>query len=444
LLETGGGAIRRRTAAAVTAALLAGGAGGCDGWLGGPGPEPVVIGADLALTGTGSELGLVHHNALQLRVAQLNQPGLLGDRRLVLRVRDNRSDPQVAASNLAELAADPAVTAIVSGACGRCVTAAAGQLDAHRVPTISLAADDQVATPVAERRHLFKLGPNAGDDAAVLAGELVRDRVATVGLVTVADAYGDAAGREMADVAGRGGFEIVVHQRVGVDDAGSVTAAAEAIAGWSPDPPPGLPPGSPPGLPPGSPPGLPPAPPGAPPAPPGSRTDPLAGPGPDAVVIWAPAPQASQLASDLREAGYRGDLHLDAIAAGDLYQPGDALTGATVVFTHTPVADQLIATTPAKAARQTWFRDYLARYGTYHAQASWAADAVGVIAEAIRRADLAGQPVDRDTIRDKIESTRRLDGLTGLIRYTADQHSGLHPESLTILVAGGGRWRLAR
>jgi branched-chain amino acid transport system substrate-binding protein len=414
LLGTGPGASRRRVAAAVATAVLLGGGGGCGTLLGGTGPELVVIGADLALTGAGSALDLVYHDALRLRVAQLNQPGLLGDRRLQLRVLDNRSDPQVAVANLAELAADPAVTAIVSGACGPCVTAAAGQLEGQRVPTISLAADDQVATPVAERHYLFKLGPNAGDDAAVLAAELVRDRAATVGLVTLAGAYGESGWREMTDAAERGGFEIVVHQRVEPGDTGSVAAAAAGVAGWAPDPAPGLAP------------------------------DPPPEPGPDAVVIWAPAPQASQLASDLRQAGYRGDLHLDAIAAGDLYQPGDALAGATVVFTDTPVADQLIAATPAKAARQTWFRDYLARYGTYHAQASWAADAVGVIAEAVRRADRAGQRVDRDTIRDKIESTRRLDGLTGLIRYSADQHSGLHPASLTTLVAGGGRWRLAR
>jgi branched-chain amino acid transport system substrate-binding protein len=154
---------------------------------------------------------------------------------------------------------------------------------------------------------------------------------------------------------------------------------------------------------------------------------------------------AGALATDLRRAGYRGRLHLDAIAAGDLYQPGKALAGATLVFTDTPAADQLIATSPASAARRTWFRDYLAEHGTYHAQASWAADAVGVITDAARRAGRttpAGQPVDRGALRDQIESTRRLDGLTGLIRYTADQHSGLHPESLTRLVAGGGRWHL--
>lgn len=396
---------------------LAGGVAGCDPLLGAPDPPPVVVAADLALTGAGSALGTVYRQALELRVGQVNRQRLLGDRRLQLRVRDNRSDPQVAAANLAELAADPAVTAIVAGACGECVISAAGVLDQHRAPTISLAAGDRVASPAAQRRYVFQLAPDAGDDADLLAAGLARDRMATIGLVTVAGGYGEAGRREMTAAAGRDGFEIVLHRRVEAADPEALPGVAAAIAGWRPDPGLGVP-----------------------------GADPGAGPGPDAVVIWAPAPVAGQLATGLRQAGYQGRLYLDAIAAGELHLPGQALTGATLVFTDTPVSDQLIAATPAKAARQTWLRDYLARHGSYHAQASWAADAVGVIVDGVRRADQVGRPdrvVDRDELRDQIESTRRLDGLTGLIRYTADQHSGLHPESLTTLVAGGGRWQLA-
>ena len=39
--------------------------------------------------------------------------------------------------------------------------------------------------------------------------------------------------------------------------------------------------------------------------------------------------------------------------------------------------------------------------------------------------------------------TSQLDGLSGPIRMTPDNHSGLMPQALTTLVARGGRWRLA-
>jgi branched-chain amino acid transport system substrate-binding protein len=48
----------------------------------------------------------------------------------------------------------------------------------------------------------------------------------------------------------------------------------------------------------------------------------------------------------------------------------------------------------------------------------------------------------RDGVRDILE-TSQLDGLSGPIRMTPDNHSGLMPQALTMLVARNGRWRLA-
>ncbi len=106
------------------------------------------------------------------------------------------------------------------------------------------------------------------------------------------------------------------------------------------------------------------------------------------------------------------------------------------------VIDDVIATTPAKAARRQWFQDYTARFGGYNGFSSFAADAVQLIADAALRAGGAAGQVDRDGIRDVLE-TSQLDGLSGPIRMTPDNHSGLMPQALTTLVARGGRWRLA-
>jgi branched-chain amino acid transport system substrate-binding protein len=38
--------------------------------------------------------------------------------------------------------------------------------------------------------------------------------------------------------------------------------------------------------------------------------------------------------------------------------------------------------------------------------------------------------------------TSQTDGLAGPIRLTPDNHSGLMPQALTLLVARSGRWRL--
>jgi branched-chain amino acid transport system substrate-binding protein len=108
-----------------------------------------------------------------------------------------------------------------------------------------------------------------------------------------------------------------------------------------------------------------------------------------------------------------------------------------MVFTQTLAIDDVIATTPAKAARKQWFRDYTSRYGSYSGVAAFAADAVDLVAAAVAR--VGG---DRDRIRDILE-TSQIDGLSGPIRFTPDSHSGLMPQALTMLVARSGRWRLA-
>jgi branched-chain amino acid transport system substrate-binding protein len=150
--------------------------------------------------------------------------------------------------------------------------------------------------------------------------------------------------------------------------------------------------------------------------------------------------QAGLAATAARAAGFTGRLYFDAAAAGDLFIPQDAAAAsenATMVFTQTLVIDDVVATTPAKAARKQWFRDYTSRYGSYSGVAAFAGDAADLIADGVAQAG-----TDRARVRDILE-TSQIDGLSGPIRITPDNHSGLMPQALTLLVARSGRWRLA-
>jgi branched-chain amino acid transport system substrate-binding protein len=98
------------------------------------------------------------------------------------------------------------------------------------------------------------------------------------------------------------------------------------------------------------------------------------------------------------------------------------------------VIDTIIATSPAKVARRQWFDDYTARHGGYTAPASFAADAIQLLADAV-----AEGATGREGIRGSLE-TVQVDGLSGPIRLTPDNHSGLLPQALTVLVARAGRW----
>jgi branched-chain amino acid transport system substrate-binding protein len=387
----------------VAAVLLS---SGCTMVAGEPAPEVVVIGADLELSGDDAGLGNLYLDALRLRVEQVNRQGLLsGNRRLELEVLDNRSDPATSAGNLENLAGDPAISAIVSGSCAECLLGAVEAINEAAVPTISLAAADEVVNPVAERPYIFKVGPNTTDTASFIAAELAGKQI---GLISTPGLYGEAGAQEMRDAEGRTGITVVVDEQI-TPDPQSLAAAADRIVSHQSGP---LAPGQ--------------------PAPP---------PGPEAVVVWSFSPLAGEFAVSLRAAGYEGPLYLDAAAADELFltgDTGDALAGARLVFTETLVIDELIATSPAKASRKTWFRDYSARYGTYHAFSSFAADAIGLVVAAVNRID----STEREAVRDAFERTQ-MDGLSGPLRITPDNHSGLASLGLTLLVARGDRWQPA-
>lgn len=381
-----------------------------------PTPDVVLIGADLELTGPGDALGSVYLQALELRVEQINQQGLMGPNRLLeLEVRDNRSDPATSAVNVADLADNPDTVAIITGGCSACAAASAEVVRAHGVPMISLAAADEVEEAAGEPRHVFKLGPNADHIATALVAQLARDGVATVGLVASIDAYGEEGVGELSEATSRGNVDISVITRFdpdGTTEEELAEAVAEIVSHVQvPDTP----------------------------LPPGAEAD--LGPGPEAVVLWLPAPYAGEFARELRSQQYDGPLYLDATAADELFLSGavaGALEGATLIFTETLVMDTVLATSPAKTARKTWFNSYSARYGTYHAFSSFAADAVQVIVEAVNRRGTT----DREEVRSVLEQTQ-LDGMSGPLRITPENHSGLTARALVPLVASSDRWQLA-
>jgi branched-chain amino acid transport system substrate-binding protein len=380
---------RRLTASAIVPALVAAALTGCDS--GGSGDKTdVVIGADLTL---GSAVDTAYSRALQLKVEQLNASGELGDKRLVLRVQDNHGDTTNSLRTISTYADDPQVAAIVTGSCGACAVDAARTVNTKKVPVIALAAGDDVSSPVAERRYLFKLGTNPADSAATLVAELTRSKITKVALLYTDGLYGAGSDRAMQTNLAKAGITVTQSQTVRA----SATDITQAVAT-------------------------------------------LTATKPAALIAVTSSDQSALAATSAKAAGFTGKLYFDAGAAGDTFVPQAAIAAmnnATMVFTQILAIDDVIATTPAKASRQQWFRDYTSRYGSYSGVASFAADAADLIASAVTR--VGG---DREKIRDILE-TSQTDGLAGAIRLTPDNHSGLMPQSLTLLVVRSGRWRIA-
>jgi branched-chain amino acid transport system substrate-binding protein len=352
----------------------------------------IVVAASLELSGSAADIGVAYQRALELKAAQINAGGLLGGRKLTVRIQDNRGDPATALSQITAFAADPEVTALITGTCADCTSGAAKAIEQDHLPTIALSPVADVIAPAAERRYIFRLAPSADDDAVVLTGELGRAGQRKVALLASDDAYGRHGADALAREAGKISAKVVARAQFAPADSDLSKAARTALAG-----------------------------------------------NPDAVVIWGYPPQAALAVGAVRAGGYHGQVYLDAVAAGNLFLGGPfaGADGTSLVFTPTLAIDDVIATTPAKAARRQWFQDYTSRYDTYHGHASFAADALQLIVNAV----VQSGSVDGSTLRARLE-TAQVDGLSGSIRFTPDNHSGFTPQSLTMLEARAGRWRL--
>lgn len=380
----------RVMASVVASTLLAAGLTGCSSGSSSGDGGTLVIGADL---NNSSDVDTAYARALQLRIDQINASGRLGNRKLALRTQDNRSDPTSSLRNITTFAADPNVVAIVAGSCDECVVGAAKAINDKQIPTIALAPADEVATPIGSRRYVFKLGPNSSDSAATMVSEMRREAVPNVAILYTDDLYGRGGDKALTAELSKTGITVKASSTV-KPAATDITQAVGTLTAGKPA----------------------------------------------ALIVLAEPDQASLAATSAKAAGYTGKIYFDAAAAGDQFiapAAASATNNATMVFTQILAIDDVLATTPAKAARKQWFRDYTSRYGTYSGVAAFAADAADLVADAVARAGS-----DRNRIRDILE-TSQIDGLSGPIRLTPDNHSGLMPQALTLLVARSGRWRLA-
>lgn len=355
--------------------------------------SPIVIGADLELSGVDAAIGTTYSRALQLRVDQLNAQGGVDGRRVELSIKDNRSDPAISSANVNGFAADHTVAGIVMGACSSCVAGVARTVDGAKVPTVTLAPARQTVEPVTERRYVFKLGPDPDDSAASLAARLRTAGVKRVAVLSTDDVNGSEAVAAYSGQLSHGGPTVVSQQLFRITDIDLTQPVRGALAHT-----------------------------------------------PDALVVSAFPAQAAMVAKSARDAGYTRQIFFDATAAGEVFLDGpgaDATTGAIMVAPQSLVIDEVIATSPARIARKRWFADYTAKYGAFSGYSTYAADAVTLIVEAVRK---AGR-VARAKMRDAMEGAA-FDGLSGQIRFSPTNHSGVLPQALTTVVARAGRWRL--
>jgi branched-chain amino acid transport system substrate-binding protein len=387
--------------AAVAVVLAAAGCGSLS--MSTSAPRRVVIGADLSLSGPDADVGAVLRDGLKLAVRRLNDRHAITGAQIVLSVRDNRSDPTTSADNIKQFQRDSDLAAAVTGPCDDCLARTAPLIRAGQLPVVSLAPADLPAGTAGPGSPLFKLAPNAADDAATLVELLAARHVRHAAVIADTDGYDTAAVTALKRAA--------AVRHLDLDDpvptaGGARDAARQALSAGD--------------------------------AQFGDAQYGGTGNGqPDAVVVAAGADSAPEIVAALHAEGFDGTVALGAAAAGPLFLPDRRLSGCYLVFPQILAMDDQVASTPEKAAQKQWFDDYSTAYGGYSAMSGFAADAMQALATAVGTAG-----TDQRKLAAAIETTQ-FDGMSGPVRYTPDDHSGLTPQGLEILQADSSRWHLA-
>jgi branched-chain amino acid transport system substrate-binding protein len=358
------------------------------------GVNELVVGANLELTGTGSTLGKLQQQALQIAAAEINSVGLqFGDRRIPVRVvvRDNGGVPASASQVTQELIDREKVSAIIGGTTVETGLSMLAVAEQRKVPLLCLSSGDDISLPLAQRKFIYKLGPNASDVATVIARELRRAQLPTVAVLASSDGHGEGGAKALPRAITAAEQTLVVTVRLPSAGKSFTDAAKQIVASKA-----------------------------------------------KAVVIWAQAPVSAAAVAAVRAAGYQGKIFLDPGAGADETITGPnsaAVEGAFIVHPTVLSGVPQLATTPSGRAARDFVYRYIQQYGTYGGFAPYAADALNLVAIAAKRA----VNVDPQRLRGRLEGGA-VEGIAGAYAFQPISHGGLEADALVLFTARQGSW----
>ena len=354
--------------------------------------EPIRIGAVVSATGPASFLGEPEKNTLLMRVEALNAAGGLLGRPVEVIVLDDETDVNKAVLAADRLLKKDNVVAVIGPTVSGNTLALTAKFEAARVPLVSCAAAEKIVRPVTP--FVFK---TAQSDRLAVARILTHARkrgYARLAILTVSDGYGQAGREVLKELVPAAGFELAADEVYGPKDT-DMTAQLTKIKGTAPD----------------------------------------------AIICWGTNPGPAVVAKNRVQLGIATPLYMShGVASGKFVElAGEAAEGLLLPAGKLTVADQLADGDPQKIVLQDYARDYQARFKTpVSAFGGYAHDALALVVEAVR----AGGEAAPAAIRDNLERIRDFPGITGVFRFSPEEHNGLDETAFVMVTITGGEFRL--
>jgi len=386
------------TGSMVVALLLAGSLilGGCSSGksstAGSETAEPYKVGAVLDISGTSSSLGTPERDTLLMMVDKINAEGGIQGHPIELIIEDNKSDETeavLAANKLIE----KGVLAVLGGSSSGTSMAIIKTVQDAQIPMISLAAASSIVEPAAERQWVFKTAQSDIVMINKIVEYLKKNNMTKIAFMYMNNAYGDNGKKAISAAAPQNGITIVAEEKFDATDNDMTPQLTNVKSS-----------------------------------------------GAQAVVVWAIPPSASILTKNYKDLGLTIPLiHSHGVGNQKFIELAkDAADGVILPIGKLPVADQIADSDPQKAVLTSYINDYQNKYNTApNSFGGYAADALSLLVKAIEKAGS-----DRSAIRDELEKTQGLVGVSGVFNMSEQNHNGLSEDSAVLVQIEDSKWKI--
>ena len=362
-----------------------------------PALADINIGVVLSLTGPGASLGIPENDTVKL------WPQTMGAEKVVVTVLNDNSDPTAAATAARKLITENKVDLLVGSSVtppSMSMVEVAGE---SKVALLSLAGGSAIVDPLeGNRKWAFKFSPTETFSTEVIVAHALKNGVKTVGVIGLANAYGDGFVKNFERIATAKGLQIVASERYATTDTSVVGQVVKVLAAK-----------------------------------------------PDAIYIAASGTPGALPQIELANRGWKGPTYqTQGVANNDyLRVGGKAVEGTFMTTAPVLVAEQLADANPLKKPGVEYVNRFESAYGpntrTLFGATAWDVFFMvrQVVATAIRTTK-PGTPEFRAAIRDGMENLKGFVSSEGFFNMSATDHNGVDASCQVLVRVESGRWKL--
>ncbi len=355
--------------------------------------DTVKIGGIFSVTGPASFLGDPQKKTMEMLVEEVNAAGGIDGKKLEAVIYDSEGDSTKAVQAMNKLVSRDEVVAVIGPSITPDTLAIVPVAEKNQIPLVSCAAGVAITDPV--KKWVFKTAQTDALAATTIFDYMKKNGVNTIGILTVADAFGESGKKQLEALAPKAGIRIVANESFGAKDT-DMTAQLTRIKSANPQ----------------------------------------------AIVCWGTNPGPAVVAKNVKDLGITIPLYQSHGVASPKFieLAGANAEGIILPAGKILVADALPDTDIHKKVVQSYLKAFAAKNTTPTSSfGGYAYDAFKMVTQAMK-----GTGFDKAKIRDNMEKIQGYTGISGTFDITPADHNGLRADAFVMVKISKGKWELIK